>query len=437
MENRPIGPEEQDDTTDSKASKKKRGSTLSRYLSALRGKEAPVDDSEDASSEKPKRAQRLFSRLFPGIVERPAHLSPQESSEQEHAFDHEAWFGWVRSTKQAESATAPFEQTEHTSMPDLGRVSRQAGVNSEQAEEVDQVDQARVEPEELAETLLSDSNSIVPNPVSVEQATAPRTYERPDYQVAEAALQQQGEIPLRASTEAETIIERRGSNVLPVVLVGAEYLARKRADRKLESRVEKKIDATTEKQQRAEALQKELEHVVSQNKQQIEQLKRARTSMEQQGPRASERKETPPATVPAATETLRPPQPETVRIEQKPSAEEVVKPYNIAERVADAAEHDVPVERAFERSHEVKDDIPMTTAAASVGAVMAANIATAGITPVMHGKSTLAPADSGNLPYVSDADIAAAYRQAAKRGFWSAICLIVLGSIAYVMVKYT
>lgn len=435
MENRPIGPEEQDDTTDSTSSKKKRGSTLSRYLSALRGKEAPGADSEDASSEKPKRAQRLFSRLFPGIVERPAHLSPQETTEQEHAFDHEAWFGWVRSARQAESVAASSEETEQTLMPDVISTSAQAGLSTEQTGAADQLDQ--IQASEVTETQSSNPDTVVLTPVNREQTPTLGVYEQTDRLAAEIGVSpQQGEIPLRTSTEAETVIERRGSNVLPIALVGAEYLARKRADRKLESRVDKKIDTASEKQQRAEALQKELEHVVSQNKQQIEQLKRARTSMEQQAPRASESKEAAPVIVPAAVETRRPPQPETARIEQKPSTEEAIKPYNIAERVADAAEHDVPVERAFERSHEVKDDMPMTTAATSVGAVMAANIATAGITPVARGKSSSVPADSGNLPYVSDADIAAAYRQAAKRGFWSAICLIILGSIAYVMVKY-
>lgn len=429
MENRPIGPEEQDDTSDLASTKKKRGSTLSRYLSALRGKEVGADDSLEASTEKPKRVQQLFKRLFPGIVERPTHLSVEETNPQEYDFNHEAWFGWARQSRQGEITQPATEQEVRTT---LAEVDDQ--IETDDTEVVDTIDQPAAIIEEVPE--VREESPVVSDEALNESTVVDSRLKLPEQHIpATTEPRQQGEIPLRPSTEAEIIIERRGTNLLPIALVGAEYIGRKRADKKLESRVDKKIDASSEKQVRGEALQKELERVVAQNKQQVEKLKEARDNIERKVSEKADRREIIQKVIPAAE--LKPVSQELRKPEQSSSPEEVIKPLNIAEKVADAAEHDVPVERAFERSHEVKDDRSVSTgAAASVGAVIAANAAATSIASIPQvANSKSAPSDK-NLPFVSDADIAAAYKQAAKAGFWTAICVIVLGVIAYLMIRY-
>lgn len=438
MENRPIGPEEQDDTNDSASTKKKRGSTLSRYLSALRGKEASTDDSQESNTEKPKRVQKLFKRLFPGIVERPAHLSADEKNDQEYEFNQEAWFGWVKHAKQHESANAASGKAENIvaaeSLPvDTPKAVEVSAQGFEEPVEQTAVQQTTVETGQVSSPDIADVPAREEPSVS-DAVRREREVFSEDAVVPPTA--RPGEIPLRSTREVETIIERRGSNLLPVALVGAEYLGRKRADKKLEARVDRKIDAGNEKQQRSEALQKELEQIVSQNKQHIEQLKQARAHTERQAPRSAETKEAAAVIVPSV-EIRVAAQPEKRVTVEKTSFGESIQPKNIAEKVADAAEHDMPVERAFERSHEVKDDIPVTTgAAASVGAVIAASATASGISPVHQSTARSNVHADKNLPFMSDADNAALYRQAAKMGFWSAICVIVLGSIAYLMVRY-
>jgi hypothetical protein len=100
------------------------------------------------------------------------------------------------------------------------------------------------------------------------------------------------------------------------------------------------------------------------------------------------------------------------------------------EQVAEAAEHDVPVERAFERSHEVKDDQSTHIGAASIGSIMAEQVAKQRVNgPV----ATQLSQDASGLPVVSGRAQATAYKQAMRNGFWAAIIIIILGTIAYLL----
>lgn len=58
-----------------------------------------------------------------------------------------------------------------------------------------------------------------------------------------------GPVPHPLIIERERVVERRGSNVLPVALIGAEFLARRRQDRKIRERIE-------EESKQAEKLQR-------------------------------------------------------------------------------------------------------------------------------------------------------------------------------------
>lgn len=436
MESRPLGPDDQDQNTESTGAKKKRSSRLSNYLSILRGKEAPSIDSEETEAEHPRRVQRLFARLFPRIVERPTSVPTIETSKQ-HDFDPEAWFTWESSRPAVESTQLPEEtadgHNEAEVTPAQASVSERSPVGSSVQAEASAL-AANQDDSELSRTTSAEAD--VPH-----EGPRQQTIELDHHQAAELGAEsiplrsERVDAPLTRADEQELVIERRGSNILPVALVAAEYLGRKKADKKLESRLDKKIKPVAEKQQRSEQLQNELDQIVAENKQQIEQLKRARNKLspEQSSSKALERPET---IVPATeAEARRGPEKSASGEKIKPAEAESVKPQNIAERVADAAEHDVPVERAFERSHEVKDETSAAPgAAASIGAVMAAS-ATSTVAAVKQAQAARIEA-TDDLPFTVEAISADAYRYAIKMGFWSAICLMILGIIAYLMIRY-
>lgn len=438
MENRPLGPEEQDENTESTGTKKKRASKLSGYLSALRGKEAASASPEGENHEKPKRMQRLFARLFPGIVEKPAHLNP-DTPEQQHEFNHDVWANITRFASRIEKGQQSVgeqqnDDEERTSNPTQIRSSVVAPTPANR-DNTDSV--PHVTPERTIDTasVSSDLASDIPTP-SVNDREVSIDFGRQDHEPSTHPT------PIERPATQETVIERRGGNLLPIALVGAEYIGRKRADKKLEARTDKKIDTLKKEQDHGSSLQKELEKVVSENKQQIEQLKKARATMESQAP---ERNRMPAEARTMGSERLETPKPEVLKTPELTSqqetadrvvpSQEAVQPNNIAEQVAEAAEHDVPVERAFERSHEVKDDdshaSSVVTGAASVGSVVATSVAAG-----MAATPKVVASGGKDLPFVSDEAVREFYKRAAARGFWSAICLIVLGTIAYLVVKY-
>jgi hypothetical protein len=111
---------------------------------------------------------------------------------------------------------------------------------------------------------------------------------------------------------------------------------------------------------------------------------------------------------------------------------EKTETYKIMEQVAEAAEHNAPVERVFERSHEVKDDHSTPVGAASIGAIMAAQAEQKKITQLKASQAQMGINDQG-LPVInttSDSDI---YKQAMRRGFWGAIIIIIFGLLAYLL----
>jgi hypothetical protein len=226
--------------------------------------------------------------------------------------------------------------------------------------------------------------------------------------------------------EKEIIIERGTGTALPVVLVGAEYLARKKADKKLDAKYDEKVTKLETENKQRDFATEQLDTLVKQNKEQLEALKRDRgIEFTPDKPRTAER----------ATPRVEQQRPEqnTPRLtpEKAPElATEKPETYRLMEQVAEAAEHDVPVERAFERSHEVKDDQSTHIGAASIGSIMAEQVAKQRVNgPV----ATQLSQDASGLPVVSGRAQATAYKQAMRNGFWAAIIIIILGTIAYLL----
>jgi hypothetical protein len=121
-------------------------------------------------------------------------------------------------------------------------------------------------------------------------------------------------------------------------------------------------------------------------------------------------------------------------------AEAHVRPGFVMEQVAEAAEHDVPVEMAYERRQEIKDESGQAGHSGGAGAAS---------TPQQQPNPFFAP--SGQPPQASARQLAETqaylstnssgstngdmYKHAMQRGFWSAIVILVLGAVAYLLLR--
>lgn len=447
MENRPPGPEEQDDSTSDASSKKRWGeSTLSRYLSRLRGKEQESDGESDTGDEKPKRLRRIFKRLFPSVVEKPDHSTGEAVN---HGFDPEKWFSWTQyaNSPAASGGEQPIED-------ESAQVSASSeGESAQLPAELPDLDTPPNEIEDTHNSSQRAAGEVTPEqdkeatvPVAEVSKVPPMPEATLAHQQRQAEAQPDRSVTTNSAESAkEVVIERGVGNALPLILVGAEYLARKKADRKLEKRVSEQITTTNQEVARAAVLQQELETLTKQNKEQLESLKRARAGevrqssppAEKVSPSTAEQRTPPPEVVREQTERVKQVSGEKLfshpHVPEREMPEEI-QPQKILEQVADAAEHNLAVERVFERSHEVKDDRSVPGVAASVGAVMAAQASALPQRPVEQ-TPTLVSREDGLLPFVDDQAASAAYRRAMKTGFWSAVMIIILGLIAYLVVK--
>lgn len=431
-ESSPFGPEQPDEKSDTLPKKRRSGNALSRYLLQRRSQERAetshdLIDTTDAESEsKPKRLKSLFNKIFPRIVEKADIVD----SSKPRQFDPELFFSWHGADEQPEpnhgpgSAEAEPEsvgQQIETPTP-VGEIATEATKITPSAETLNiakaiEADQVMQQPTETKTPPSIVSDEVPPSaPLAAEQ------YVQQVRRIESDQVQQQSvEKPIQ-----EVVVERRGS-ALPYVLLGAEYMARKRADRKLETRFTEKIARTDERANTAKYLQEELEVIVRQNREQLQALKEQRGATNEVMPRVEERSERVKQSVIAKelsqhTEQLRP----AVENNQPEIAER-----RIFEQVAEAAEQNVPVEKVFERSHEVKDDTTTPVGATSVGAVMAATAQPS----IQQMTQSSAQQSIGALPVISDGNHSVEYRQAMQAGFWSAVLIIILGSMAYLMLK--
>lgn len=457
MENRPFGSEEQDDSTPEASTKKKRGgSKLSRYLSGLRRKENEDSKEVGANAEKPKRLRNIFSRLFPSIVENP-NLDQDKDQDQQHQFNPENWFSWMQSESKDPAPEISINHPETVEMAagqkdqqDTEAVSAVEGAqNMPQERQSESLPPAPETPPPIEWLMAPEKEQPQPNSVGTELPPTPEQelYSREKSGTKEAMIKV--DTGTSEKSEKEVVVERGPGMVLPVALVGLEHLGRKKADKKLEKRVKEEIASTNAEVKRGAALQQELESLARQNSEQLEALKRAREGRPVESvPTAQKTAEIAPARPPERATTtieqpkhnIEQPKPASDTKEQSPLvaesrvATEEAPPQKILEQVVDAAEHDIPVERVFERSHEVKDDKSVPITAASVGAVVGAHAAAKQYQALQQSKHT-ASAQNGTTPFVNDPVAAAAYKQAIKMGFWTAVMIIILGSIAYLMVK--
>ncbi len=386
MEDRRFRPEDEENSDILATPKKRRGSDfLSQYLLRRRENLDPTNGSDleseddEEEEEKPKKWRRLFRGVFRSVVTPPE----EPRSEREHGFDPNTWFSWQSSlspeTADAEDAISVNEIAESPHI--------------EQTEEtLVGEEQSRVSSDHLRE----ETQAFTP------QDTEGLIHER--HQSSDSVI-----------TEREVVIERGVGVGLPVLLVGAEYLARKSADKKISGKFSQEIKSIKQSASQGELAREQLNTIVQQNREQLEALKRDRGIIEKK-------------TILKQPEQQKKSPVNTLAVEKQQEAQ----PRLVFESVASAAEHDEPVERVFERSHEIKDETPVATAAASVGAIMASQKDVQ--TPVLKAIPNVGskPRLPSRLDPVAIAD---QYNQAIRTGFLTAVVLIIFSSIAYLMIK--
>lgn len=447
MENRPFDQQDQDDSKPEVSPRKKRGiSALSRYLSGIRRKETEENEENESSDEKPKRFKRLFSRLFPSVVENPTLTDSKSTKNQ--SFIPEGLFSFLekRAYSDADDPSTAEEVTEEPVYTDvIGPVAEKPAdtTSSDNTVEVAVGDEVASSPETLVPEMASDAIEPPTNEPTDELSSTLYTRETLVTPTTEISKTEQ---PTPKHEDTEVVVERGPGVLLPVALTGLEHLGRKKADKKLEQRVIEKIDNTNQEVKRNAVLQQEIDSITRQNKEQLEALKRAREreqanidAMVDEQPQRSPNSQ-------ILNREIQKPIPEDIprqypntpeyRQTQKETSPETIKPQKILEQVADAAEQNVAVERVFERSHEVKDDQPLSAGATSVGTVMAnqASNLPQHIAQSVYGDINTKQS-ANNATQVTGETVRGAYMQAMKAGFWAGVLIIILGSIAYLVIQ--
>lgn len=459
MEDRQYDPnEEQAKPTEAAEKKRRYGNFLSEFLArrrntALETTESDNDEEED-SEDKPKRWSRKFRSFFRNVVTPPEDVTDQPKKESVE------WFKWplAQETTVPETVQSASEGVEAAQLtPD---VSAEAVIP---ADDVRSEMPAVAETIELPEPSEHDRSAQRLTPESTRPVAAPAERDteesRPDQPETDSAnpgynglLTIQHEERARQEAEPEivreTVVERGAGSALPVVLVAAEYLARKSADKKITRNFTDKTDKLQKNAEQANITQQQLERLVKQNREQLEALKQERGMIEKSGimptteksPSVPERLSPRPevkTTVPRVEQMSPRASQERIMPQQQQRTPETTepKPREILSEVAQAAERNVPVERVFERSHEVKDDNTVApAAAASVGSIMSRQTMRQS-SHVLSKDYQQASRESANLPIINDQYSTGLYKQAMKAGFTAAIMIIIFGILAYLMVK--
>lgn len=439
---------DQNDDQDSKNTPAKAGeSSMSQRLRELLGGKVEEDSEEEEANKKPKKFRRFFKGLFKNVVQPPQEtgdtnprrpgLEPFLSSWQEQIsppLDNASSLSEQPPLHSPEAPVAPDVSQEISVNPVVSELQLEtAPVAAAETYSVKEDYSESGQEQPLSPQFIVDSpNVIIP---------APEFAAREQQQLEPDRTEQQ-------PAEREVVIERGSSMALPVVLVGAEYLARKRADRKIERTFIKKIETLDKDSKQDDLSRQQLDKLVKQNREQLDVLRRERgLAVENRSSKSAELRQ--PAEkaatqlenitarperivtpqVEAQTEQIR--RPEAIKLEVLTANKESYK--KLMEKVADAAEQTVPVERVFERSHEVKDTTSVSSAAASIGAIMAAQAEEKQrIARIRTMQQQVGDPNQG-LPVYRDTDSAGMYQQAVRGGFWAAMAIIILGFLTYLL----
>jgi hypothetical protein len=403
------------------------GEFMANWLRRRKKSPETEDDEDKETGKKPKsRFSRLFSKLFPRIASKeevsperppiplyelfmpptpPAAERPEEiTAQQVDAIETQEYNPEPPATDNPEkNADQPIEQTPDPIQPDRLNV-----------EEVAPPVEERLDP-----AMISLREREFSEPISERTVFERRT------EVAE---------PKR-----ERIIERRVAEPLAVL----EYFLRRRAVKNIEKQVKKETASLEKRLRQGSAANERLEKLAQKSQEQVSELRQKREIIQspviksETNERIVERQVSRPEKPPTMlvekmepTETIAHHNPESRKVDE--DKEPIVQPERILERVVEAAEHNAPIEKVYERRHEIKDEPSAKGSGFGGGAIPIGTV----INQAMQQNNLSAKERKQLARAVEKAhqnNNRNLYKQAAISGFWTALVIIVSLTIAILM----
>lgn len=396
------------------------------------------EDSQEADKEKKdskkvknsKKWQSLFGKVFGGIVKpTPVEATPAEDKTN-------------KTEKLTDNAKAPSSLPEVQTTLDQETVT--ADIPGEESVELMEPPDTDAEKATEGEISIDHSNDKIlqspPTKTDLEHDIPEEVHE--DQQSFDVATSKNkatwnqaeaGAFPaeqIKSPEPRERVIERNGRGVgVAAGLFGLEFFGRKRADRKLKKEIERLDTEFKKREYETSPIVNKNETIRSDNNLLNQRLHpeinvSAPENLAAVGPEKliskTERKLSKTQETAPKTNTEREPPTQESQLSKKE------KPEKILEKVLEAAENNVPIEKLYERRHEVKDEPSQTVGAAPVSAILTGS----GAEQSMFKAATQQFIDSQKTtPKSPFSDQPEAYIQAVKNGFCAAVVLVIIAAI--------
>lgn len=435
MEDRSYDPNERkEESQDPTKRFMQKGESFIQFLLRKRESDSAesLEDEDDEESEEagasPKKRSKLFRSVFRNLVtKQPIYTNQENTSIQTHKAESD-FTPSIDVTDKLEAGDASTSTVE-SSAPDLLLDSERNIATP------DRSPNNSLEPNTL--------ESVAPDGDSESTRTGRPDIELSQYEEAQNVSNQPHEsrqAPIAPRLERETVIERSVGNALPVVLVGAEYFARKRADRKLDQKFTSQNTELSQGLSQGDRARQELDRLVQQNRTEVESLKQKRDSL----PEGTLKFNQPEVRQPVSAERQSPPMQEVSRSQEVAllAKQETAERNNRAPTVAETQERFISkspekpaksIEQVQERSHEIKDEQTVATAATTIGAIIADSTAAQSL--MLKQTSNQQYKNSPVLPNLADEQASKLYRHAVQTGFTLAVVIIILGLLAYLVLQ--
>jgi|GEM_PF-4908216 len=378
---------------------------LARFLSRKHESEQGEEDDEKEKDKPSKRWRRFWGKLFNNI----AAPEPVKSRPDREEFDLPAIF--ERKEKPGLSEVRAEPDQVNAEQSDLELPTEISPIPTPEHNTVPVVERQhtptpRIEQESIAPVAPEHRhthNYDLP-PVIIESKTAP------------SSVSPDTDVPRLERRVEQT--ERKAGLASGLVLL--ESLGRRRADKRLERRVAR-AERTAATQPRPLASPEIRQNPLAPETGLPTQMYEARPAPEAGRPAVRiERQE---------VEKL--PADNITRTEHETGLKKAAltdrQPERVVfEQVVAAAEEDKPIEKLYERRHEIKDDkqaVSMVGGATSVGIVAAQKLEHAALTAAERKKLAKAAAKS------QDQQMTNPYHQAAKNGFWTAMVMLAAATV--------
>lgn len=409
-----------------------------------------TDEDDDTEAEKPKSRRSRFLSSFKnlGLFKRIARkeevstgwfkdTAPEEPGEQDRPIaSSQPSFEGVLTINHEEAVQEVPARQERPNQLTKEDTERPNSTN----QQVVEVQQGSSKP---AEALRERAGNTASDPLYEQRQSTDTISGRPElmhplFDGSSVPLVERATVGSRPRS-AERVVERRSGEPLAVL----EYFLRKKAvrnsERRSERRMKKEVATFNDHILQEQEAHRRLEQLARQSHEQLSELKRKRHSAER--PEAKIGVTRPPEVPPPILqpERLAPAaeQVEKVKTARKSRRSPEVqsertatrRPEQVLEQVAHAAEKDAPIEKAYERRHEIKDE-PHSRgygAAVPIGAVLDQTLQQAEFMRQEHSRLVQAAKQQ------STAQIPQLYKQAATQGFWGAIVIIVFAFILLIV----